>query len=49
LVSPEDGPALVTEQGRPAHEDVMCSVRFYATEWHPFGSLFVLMTGSFLC
>ena len=49
LVSSQDGRGLVPEQGLPSHEEDICSVRFYATEWHPFGSQFALMTWNFLC
>lgn len=43
------GEDLYLQQVLPSHEDVICSVRFYATEWRPFASLFALMTWNFLC
>lgn len=43
------GEELYLNRVLPSHEDVICSVRFYATEWHPFGSVFALMTWNFLC
>lgn len=39
----------IPEQGLPSHEDVICSARFCATEWRPFGSMFALMTWNVLC